>query len=96
MLKMNQMVKLSKTQQELFEAMKSGTTVRFMPYAGRFNPNPYYYRGDNFKRITSAAMGLRKKGIAVPGKKDIRGAHTLELTEEALRHIDATDSPGAR
>jgi hypothetical protein len=55
---------LSTTQQELYDAMKSGVVVHFMPYAGRFNPNEYFFRNDTMKRCTAAAHALCKKGLA--------------------------------
>lgn len=57
-------IKLSKTQQELYDAMKAGVVVHYMPYAGRFNPNAYYYRSDTFKHCTAAANALISKGLA--------------------------------
>lgn len=55
--------KLSKTQQELYDAMKSGTSVYYMRFMGRFNPNPYYFRGDILKHCTAAARALEDKGL---------------------------------
>jgi hypothetical protein len=57
-------IKLSKTQQELYDAMKSGVVVHYMPYAGRFNQTAYYFRTDTMKRCTAAAEALREKGLA--------------------------------
>jgi hypothetical protein len=57
-------MKLSKTQQELYDAMKAGVIVHYMPYMGRFNPTEYYFRSDNSKRVTSAANALKEKGLA--------------------------------
>lgn len=57
-------VKLSKTQQELYDALNSGVICYFMPYRGRFNPNAYYFRKDNHKRCTAAAQALLEKGLA--------------------------------
>jgi hypothetical protein len=56
--------KLSKTQQDLLDAMKRGVTVHYMPYAGRFNPTAYYFRTDTMKRCTAAADALIQKGLA--------------------------------
>lgn len=48
-------MKLSKTQAELLEAVNNGVTLHYMPYAGWFNPQAYYYRSDNSQRCTAAA-----------------------------------------
>lgn len=56
-------MKLSKTQQELLDAIASGVTVHFSPYAGRFNPHEYYWRDDTMKRCTAAASALVDKGF---------------------------------
>lgn len=55
---------LSKSQQELLDALKAGIVVRYSPYMGRFSPTAYYYRNDNFKRVTAAANALIEKGYA--------------------------------
>lgn len=56
--------KLSKTQQELYDAMKAGVVIHYMPYAGRFNPTAYYFRNDTMKRCTAAANGLIDRKLA--------------------------------
>ena len=66
-------MKLSKTQQELLDAMRSGVVVHHMPYAGRFNPTAYYFRNDNMKRCTAAAEALLNKGFAEKYGVDFRG-----------------------
>jgi hypothetical protein len=43
--------------------MKTGVVVHHMPYAGRFNPSPYYFRNDTMKRCTAAADALYRKGF---------------------------------
>lgn len=58
------MTTLSKTQQDLLDAMKAGVTIHYMPYAGSWNPRPYYFRNDTMKRCTAAAEALRAKGLA--------------------------------
>lgn len=58
------MAALSKTQKDLLDAMKAGVTVHYMPYAGNWNPRPYYFRNDTMKRCTAAAEALRAKGFA--------------------------------
>lgn len=58
------MITLSKTQQELLDAMKAGVFVHYMPYAGNFNPRPYFFRSDTMKHCTAAAEALKKKGFA--------------------------------
>lgn len=56
-------MKISKTQQELLGAMQKGVVCFYMPYAGRFNPNPYYFRSDTRKRCTAAAEALLKRKL---------------------------------
>lgn len=57
-------MKLSKTQQELYDAMKAGVGVHYMRYMGSLNPSAYYWREDNNQRVTAAASALIEKGIA--------------------------------
>jgi len=52
------MKKLSKTQQELLDAIKSNTQVFFM--AGR---NAYAFRGDTHKSCTKTVTILLEKGL---------------------------------
>ncbi len=66
-------MKLSKTQQELLDAMKKGVMVSYMPYMGRFRPVPYYYRCDSMKRCTAAAQALKAKGYVEVFKEDFTG-----------------------
>lgn len=74
-------MKLSKTQQELLDAMKGGVTVEYMPYAGSFNPRAYYYRSDNRKKCTAAAEALRDKGL-VEVFRDNRRSHSLRAKKD--------------
>ena len=57
-------MKLSKTQQELLDAMRAGKVVHYMRYMGRFNPVPYYFLSGSMKKCTAAAETLIKKGLA--------------------------------
>ena len=66
--------KLSRTQQELLEAMRGGVVCHYMPYSGRFNPTAYFYRSDNLKRCTAAAEALLKKGLVDEYDKSWRGS----------------------
>lgn len=59
------MTALSKAQQELLDALKTGVVVHYMPYAGSVNPRPYYFRADTMKKCTAAADALISKGFAV-------------------------------
>ncbi|CAN7773866.1 hypothetical protein LJR290_007678 [Variovorax sp. LjRoot290] len=54
-------MKLSKTQQELFDAMKAGVVVHM---AWTRATGGYYFRADNMKNCTAAALALSKKGFA--------------------------------
>lgn len=56
-------MKLSKTQQNLYDAMKHGVICHYMEYMGRFRPRPYYFRTDTHKHCTAAANALVKKGL---------------------------------
>jgi hypothetical protein len=69
-------VKLSKTQQDLHDAMLKGVKCRYMPYMGTFNPNAYYYRNDTMKRCTAQARALLAKGLLKEMDRDWRG-HSL-------------------
>jgi hypothetical protein len=73
--------KLTDRQAALLQAMRDGVKVRFMGYMGRFNPNAYFYREDTHERVTTAATGLQRRGLAklVGGYND----RTLALTEQA-------------
>lgn len=73
--------KLSKTQQELLDAMKSGVRVIYMRYMGTFNPKAYYFRADNNKRVTAAATALLEKGYAVRINKERFGDHDLGVAQ---------------
>ena len=52
---------LSKTQQELADAMKAGVIVHY----GWSRAGGYYFRADNLKNCTAAALALLSKGHAV-------------------------------
>jgi len=56
-------MKLPKTEQELYDAMKAGAVVYYMPYMGRFRPNAYYFRSDNHKRCTAVVKKLLSKDL---------------------------------
>lgn len=71
------MKKLSKTQQELYDALKAGVILHYMPYAGRFNPNPYYFRHDNMKLCTAAAKALLERDLAEKYNVDQFGGRHL-------------------
>lgn len=51
-------MKLSKTQQELYDAMKRGVVCHFMS-----GLNCYYFRCDSMKRCTTTARALLKTGL---------------------------------
>jgi uncharacterized protein YfaP (DUF2135 family) len=56
------MKQLPKSQRDLLAAIESGVKVFYMKYMGRFNPTPYFFRGDTMARCTAAANGLLDKG----------------------------------
>lgn len=70
---------LSKTQRELYVAMKAGAICHHMPYRGRFNPNAYYFRSDTMKRCTAAAEALLRRGLVERYDEDWRG-HKLRVS----------------
>ncbi len=69
-------MKLSRTQQELYDYMKSGGVVLYMS-----GINAYWFRADSFKHATAAARSLIAKGVArnVGGWRDSK----LVLLKEA-------------
>ena len=66
-------VKLTKPQRELYDAMLGGMICHYMPYRGWVNPNAYYYRDDNCKKCTKAAQSLEKRGLVERFDEDWRG-----------------------
>lgn len=72
-------MKLTAKQQELYDALKQGVVVHYMPYMGRFNPSAYYYRHDTHQKVTVAADALVKKGLAERYDEDWRG-HKLRVS----------------
>jgi hypothetical protein len=74
------MKKLTDRQAELLEAMRSGTRVYYMPYAGRFNPRPYYWRADTYRRCTQEAKALLNRGLVVKCNETWRGHQLKAVT----------------
>lgn len=66
-------LRLPKTQQELYAAMKAGAICHHMSYRGSFNPTAYYFRSDTMKRCTAAAEALLKRGLIEKYDQDWRG-----------------------
>lgn len=52
-------MKLSKAQKEVVDYIKSGGTVHFIK-----GIESYFFRGDNYKKVTKACVALILKGIA--------------------------------
>ena len=77
-------MKLSKTQQELFDAMKAGVVVHYMPYMGTFNPTAYYFRNDTNKRCTAAAKALLDHRIVEIYERDAAGHKLRAKSPESL------------
>lgn len=74
-------MRLSKSQQDLVDAIKHGVTIHYMGYMGRFNPHAYYFRSDTNKKCTASANSLIEKGIA----RRIDGRHSmLELIPNVI------------
>lgn len=76
------MTKLSKTQQELLDAMKGGVKVVYMHAIGSWNPQAYYFRDDNYKPCTAAAKALLEKGFAEKCNQQHNGGHNLCAKEQ--------------
>ncbi len=76
-------MKLSKTQQELHEAMLRGVTCHYMPYSGRFNPSAYYFRSDTMKKCSKAAAALLKLGLVERFNVDLRGCELRAIQPTA-------------
>lgn len=73
---------LTPSMQELLDAMKAGTICHFMPYAGSFQPNAYYFRNDTMKKCTRAARGLLERGLVVAiSKSHYDRRHILKAKE---------------
>lgn len=72
-------MKLSKTQQELYEAMQAGTICYFIPYAGRFNRSAYYFRDGTHARCTAAARALLERGLIERFDEKFGDGHKLRI-----------------
>ena len=78
------MKKLSKTQQDVVDALNSGVRIIYMRYMGTFNPSSYYYREDTYKRVTSAVKRLLDLGVVEKTKKSY-GDHEIGLKSEETK-----------
>lgn len=56
------MTKLSPLQQNLYDAMRQGVRVHWMPYQGRFG-GAYYFRSDTMKHCTKQVEALLKRKL---------------------------------
>lgn|GEM_PF-5118643 len=56
------MTKLSRTQQDLLDAMKAGVVVHSM--RGNSRNSAYFFSNDTRRPCTAAAFALRDKGLA--------------------------------
>jgi hypothetical protein len=63
-------VKLTKRQQEVYDAMKGGAIARYMPYMGRFG-GPYWHI--DHKKVTAQVQALIKRGLVETFDGDFRG-----------------------
>jgi len=75
------MIKLSKSQQVLFDKLKAGEVVCYMRAVPRLNPSEYFYEWESGDRCTQAARGLINKGLAKI-KKNKFGSNVLLLIRE--------------
>ena len=74
------MRKLTDRMTDLLMAMRRGAEVYYMPYMGRFNPNPYCFRGDTMARCTVEMNGLKDRGLVEFGKTKPSGSTMMVLT----------------
>lgn len=69
-------MKLSKSQEELLDAMKRGVVVH-----GIFGIDSYYFRSDSFRRCTRPAEALIARGLIERFNDSWRGC-TLRVKEK--------------
>lgn len=75
---MKAVVKLTKPQQELLDAITAGVEVHFYPYAGSWNPQEYYRRWDTQAKCTVPARALLVFGLVEKFEASWRG-HKLRI-----------------
>lgn len=56
-------IKLTAIQAELLKEMVEGLRIHYIPYRGRFGDS-YFFRHDNFKKVTRPIEALCVKGLA--------------------------------
>lgn len=66
--------KLTKTQQELYDAMKAGVVVKFVARSPE-----YYWRSDTYRNCTVAARSLLVMDIAEKYDTQLDGAFKLRI-----------------
>ena len=71
---------MTERQQKLLDEMKAGARVGYMPYAGNFNPTPYYFLTSTMRRCTREAKALLEMGLVEKYKEDWRG-HWLRIKQ---------------
>ncbi len=54
---------LTEKEKNILERLRKGVKCYFIVYAGRFNPNPYWFIEDNNEKCTIQIKGLEKKGF---------------------------------
>lgn len=70
-------MKLTRTQQELYDAMLAGHRCLWMT-----GLDAYYFRSDTYRRCTRTVEALLKMGLARKIKEDNYGAHSVEAVRQ--------------
>lgn len=76
-------MRLTQKQQDILDALRGGAVAHYMPYQGRFNPNPHYFLSTTLCRCTREIKRLLALGLAMqtsrsPGRRHIVVAAPIE------------------
>jgi len=71
--------KLTAVQQAVLNRMRSGALAHYMPYMGRFRPNPYWFLDDNMEHCTRQVQRLIKLGLARYSKREYSGSTAVAV-----------------
>jgi hypothetical protein len=72
------MRKLTDRQAELLAAIRGGVVVDYVQFP-HFDPTPFYWRADTYKKCTREATALLKRGLVKKCNESGRG-HELKAT----------------
>jgi hypothetical protein len=68
-------MKLTQAQQDVLDELgKPGVVAHYMPYLGRFIPEPYWFLSSTHKKCTKQMEKLIKLGLAKIIQSDFAGA----------------------